>query len=182
MSFLYSYYKTVVKQDLLTKFSYVNFDQIPAIKKICLNFQVTQSSLKQLLPLMSALTLISSQKSFLLTSNKSNLILKLKKGVPVGCKVTIRKKGIYFFLERFLFLVLSQSKGSSIPLFRIGKKNAFLTLENLFFFKEVEKEYENFQYLPELNITMVINSKKEKEILSLLSALKFPIKNKEKND
>lgn len=176
MSTLFYHYQTIVKQDLLTKFSYTNFCQIPAVKKISLNFQVSQSSLRQLLPLMSAMTLISFQKPFLLTSNRSNLVLKLKKGVPIGCMVSLHKEGAYLFLERLLLFILLRFKGSSKPVFRLGRNNLFFTLEHLFFFKEIEKEYENFQDLPKLHITIVLNSRKKEEILSLFSALKFPIK------
>jgi large subunit ribosomal protein L5 len=125
---------------------------------------------------MSAMTLISFQKSYFITSNKSNLILKLKKGVPVGCQVSLRGEAIHIFLERFLFQILPQFKGSLKPIFRFGKENIFFTLDNLFFFKEIEKEYENFQDLPKLNITMVLNSRKKEQAIGLLSALKFPIK------
>lgn len=175
---LYYYYRNIVKQDLLTKFCYNNVAQIPGLKKISLSFQVSQSSLRQLLPFLSSLTIVSMQKPYLLTSNRVNLVLKLRKGVPIGCKVSLHKKQIYAFLERLLFFVLPQYKGSSKPIFRVGKKNIFFTLDNLFSFKEVEKEYENFQDLPKLHVSFVVNSKEKEEILSLLTALKFPIKNK----
>lgn len=176
MSVLYYYYKNIVKQDLLTKYNYNNFAEIPSLKKICLSFQVSQSSLRQLLPLMSALTLASLQKPCFLRSNQINLVLKLKKGYPIGCKVSVRGKKMYDFLESILFLIFPQTKGSSLPFFRIGKRAAFLSLENPFLFREIEKEYENFQELPRLHLTMVINAEKKEEILSLLSALKFPVK------
>lgn len=176
MSTLYYYYKNIVRQDLLTKYNYTNYAEIPCLKKICLSFQVSQSSLRQLLPLMSALTLASHQKPFFLRSKQINLVLRLKKGYPIGCKVTIRGSKMYDFLEQILFLIFTQSKGSMLPFFRIGKKEAFLSIENPFFFKEIEKEYENFRELPKLHLTMVANVEKKGEIISLLSALKFPIK------
>lgn len=126
MSVLYYYYKNIVRQDLLTKHNYNNFAEIPKIRKICLNFQVTQSSLRQLLPLMSALTLTSFQKPSFIKSNQVNLVLKLKKGCPIGCKVNVRGQKMYDFLERILFFVFPQFKGSILPFFRIGKKLLFL--------------------------------------------------------
>lgn len=176
MSILHYYYKNIVRQDLLTKYDYTNYTEIPCLKKICLSFQVSQSSLRQLLPLMSALTLASYQKPFFLRSKQVNLVLKLKKGYPIGCKITVRGQKMYDFLERILFFIFPQSKGSMLPFFRIGKKAAFLSLENPFFFREIEKEYENFRELPKLHLTMIISAEKKEEIISLLSALKFPIK------
>lgn len=176
MSVLYYYYKNIVRQDLLTKYNYNNFAEIPRLEKINLSFQVSQSSLRQLLPLMSALTLASQQKPSLLRSSKINLVLKLRKGYPIGCQVSVRGQRMYDFLESILFLIFPQTKGSSLPFFRIGKKVAFLSLENPFLFREIEKEYENFQELPCLHLTMVLNVEKEEEIVSLFSALKFPVK------
>lgn len=175
MSVLSSYYRNIIKQDLLTKFNYTNVSQIPSLKKISLSFQLSQSSLKQLLPFVSALTLMSFQSPFLLRSNRINLVLKLRKGVPIGCKVTLRKKQLFVFLERLLFYVLPQYKGSLKPVFRITRKSVFFTLTNLFSFKEIEKEYENFQELPVLHVTFFLNSQKKEEIVSFLTALKIPV-------
>lgn len=176
MQTLYYYYHSIVKQDLLTKFNYANVAQIPRLKKIELSFKVSQSSLRHLLPLISALTLISSQKPSLLTSKKANLTLKLKKGLPVGCQVSLRKEVKYFFLERLIFSVFPQIKDFSLPFLKVGEKNVFLILDNLFYFKEIEKEYENFQDLPPLSINFVFEAKNKKEVFAFLSALKFPIK------
>jgi large subunit ribosomal protein L5 len=177
MSVLYYYYQKVVKQDLLTKFNYSNLYQIPAIKKICLSFKVSNYTLKSILPLVSALTLLSYQKPFFIRSNQTNLVLKLRKGMPIGCMVTLRKKKMYSFLERFLFLILPQIKESKEQAFKIGKNHIFFTLENLYLYKEIEKQYENFQDLPQLNLLIIVNTQKKEEIQSLLAALKFPLKN-----
>jgi large subunit ribosomal protein L5 len=177
MSVLQYYYQKIVKQDLATKFNYSNIYQIPAIKKVCLSFKVSHYSLKHIVPLVSALTLISYQKPFFIRSRQTNLVLKLRKGMPIGCMVTIQKKKMYSFLERFLFLILPQIKESKEPSFKIGKNNIFFSLENLYLYKEIEKQYENFQDLPELNVLIIVNTQKKEEITSLLSALKFPIKN-----
>jgi large subunit ribosomal protein L5 len=173
---LYYYYEKIVKQDLLTKFNYSNLFEIPALKKICLNFQVSQYSLKHIIPLVSALTLLSYQKPFLIRSKQANLVLKLRKGMPIGCMVTLRKKKMYSFLERFLFLILPQLKESEKPCFKIGKNHIFFTLKNLYLYKEIEKQYENFQDLPNLNMLIIVNTQKKDQIHSLLSALKFPLK------
>lgn len=176
MSALQYYYNTIVKQDLLTKFQYTNLFQIPKIRKISMNFHVTSSSLKQLLPLISGLTLASGKKPYLLTSNRVNLVLKLKKGFPIGCMVTLRGEEKFLFLERLIFLIFPKLKDSLQHTIKIGERSVFLKLENLFVFKEVEKEYENFQELPNLDISIEISSKNKKEISSLLSALKIPVK------
>jgi large subunit ribosomal protein L5 len=176
MSVLFNYYKTIVRQDLLTKYNYTNFAEIPRLQKICLNFQVSQSSLRQLLPLMTALTLASFQKPSLLRSKQVNLILRLKKGSPIGCQVILRGQKMYSFLETLLFFIFPQIKGTFFSAFRFVKKVAFFSLENPFLFREIEKEYENFQELPFLHFSMVFTAEKKEEIVSFLSALKFPVK------
>jgi len=174
MSFYGYYYKNVLKREFLTKYIYENVHQLPKIKKIvlCLNF--SQISLKSLLPLLSALTLISSQKPYLVTSSRPVILLRLKSGLPIGCKVDLRGKQLFLFLEKLVFSILPRLKDFSLSL---RKNILFLSIPNLFVFKEIEKDYEYFTDLPSLNIVFVFAiSNKKKEIVDFLTAFHFPFK------
>lgn len=173
MSFFSYYYSFILKQEFLTKYVYTNVYQLPKLDKIVLNFHFSQTSLKSLLPLLSALTLLSSQKPYLIASKRLSLSLRVKSGVPVGCKVSLRGKQKFFFFEKLIFSNLPRLKEFST---RFRSNILFLSIPNLFVFKEIEKEYEHFPNLPKLQIAFVFKSKKKKEIVDFLTAFHFPLK------
>lgn len=173
MSFYY-YYKNVLKREFLTKYVYKNVYQLPKLKKIVLCLSFSQISLRGLLPLLSALTLISSQKPYLLTSNRPMVLLRLKSGLPIGCKVDLRGQQLFFFFEKLIFSILPRLKDFSL---NFRKNVLFLSIPNLFVFKEIEKDYEYFPDLPSLNVVFVfVNSNKKREIMDFLAAFHFPLK------
>ena len=171
------YYKRIIKQDLLVKFNYKNSLQIPNLEKIVLSFSASQSSLRQLLPLLAALTLISSQTPSLITSKRLHLFLKVKNGVPVGCKVDLRGKRKFLFLEKILIYILPRLKDIK---WSQAHRNFSFSIDNIFLFKEIEKDYEFFQSLPKLNVDLVFKARFKEEIFCLLSAFKFPFFGKKK--
>jgi large subunit ribosomal protein L5 len=171
------YYNRIIKQDLLVKFNYKNSLQIPNLEKIVLSFSASQSSLRQLLPLLAALTLISSQTPSLITSKRLHLFLKVKNGVPVGCKVDLRGKRKFLFLEKIFIYILPRLKDIK---WSQAHRNFSLSIDNIFLFKEIEKDYEFFQSLPKLNVNLVFKARFKEEIFCLLSAFKFPFFGKKK--
>jgi len=171
MAILQYYYLNVIKQDLLTKFVYKNAFEIPSLNKIVLNFGLSQSTLRSLLPALSALLLISSQKACLVVSKRPILRLKVKGGVAVGCKIDLRGKEMFVFLEKLLFYVLPRLKDFKPTL---TGNNVFFKIDNMFLFKEIEKEYDYFQELPNLSVNMNFKAKDLNEVRSILSAFKFP--------
>lgn len=174
MSFFHYYYNNILKREFLTKYIYKNVYQLPKIKKIVLCLSFSQTSLKGLLPLLSALTLVSSQKPYLLTSSRPVILLRVKSGLPVGCKVDLRGQQLFFFFEKLIFSILPRLKDFSL---RFRKNVLFLSFPNLFVFKEIEKDYEYFADLPSLNITFVFATYNRKsEIIDFLGAFHFPLK------
>lgn len=91
------YYTNIIRYDLINKFYYNNHKQIPKVIKIVLNFNCNSVNIKRLISSMVALELITNQKSVILTSKKANISLKLRKGNPIGCKVTLKKKKYEYF-------------------------------------------------------------------------------------
>lgn len=174
MSFYYYYYKNVLKREFLTRYVYENVYQLPKMKKIVLSLSFSQISLRGLLPLLSALTLISSQKSYLLNSSRPIVLLRLKSGLPIGCRVDLRGQQLFFFFEKLNFSVLPRLKDFSLG-FR--KNILFLSIPSLSIFKEIEKDYEYFTDMPSLNIVFVFaTSNRKREIVDFLTAFRFPFK------
>lgn len=171
MSVLRYYYLNLIKQDLLTKFVYKNGLEIPSLNKIVLNFGLSQSTLRSLLPALAALLLISSQKACLVASKRPILRLKVKGGVAVGCKIDLRGHEMFVFLEKLVFYILPRLKSFQST---ISDSNVFFKIDNLFLFKEIEKEYEYFQELPNLSVNINFKAKDANEVRYILSAFKFP--------
>jgi len=93
MRFIRNYTKNFVKYDLLLKFNdYKKISQIPKLKKIILSYEFKKYDFKLLLSSIVALELITSQQPCITRSKVSNISLKIRKGNPIGCKVTLRKK------------------------------------------------------------------------------------------
>ncbi len=88
MSFLSNFQLKVLKHDLLNKFNYKNINDLPKMKKIILNFSCRTSNIKRLATAALALELITNKKGVLTRSKKSNILLKIRKGNPIGCKIT----------------------------------------------------------------------------------------------
>lgn len=176
MNFYEYYYENIVKYDLLNKFQYKNVNQIPEFNKIILNFGCKKSDLKLLGPTLIALELITSQKGMLTNSNVPNVSLKIKKGNPVGCKITIRRISMYTFLVKLIneiFPKLKQFYGFKLSNSNI--KTISFKLKNNLIFSELENHYQYFNKLPHLNITISTSSNDFNELFFLLKSLKFPI-------
>ena len=91
MHFLDYFYTKTLKFDLINKFYYKELKNLPKLKKIVLNFNCRTTNLKTLATHLLALELITNQKSNLTISKRPNLLLKIRKGNPVGCKVILKK-------------------------------------------------------------------------------------------
>jgi large subunit ribosomal protein L5 len=178
MNILEYYYEKVIKYDLLNKFFYARSQDLPKLTKIVLNFGCKSFEIKKLAASLLALELITNKPAFLTTSKKANVLLKIRKGHPVGCAVILEKKKMYQFYFKLLtevFPILKDFKG--IPLTKHLKEKSFsFTLKELIVFDELGKHFYLFNSLPPLNITLVTNTKSQKELLYLLKAFKVPLK------
>lgn len=165
------YYKNIIRQDFLTKFNYKNVYELPELKQIQVIFTLSNTSLKSLLPALSALMLISSQKPSLIVSKRPHIVLKTRSGLPIGCKVTLRGSQKFLFLEKLIFSIFPRVKNLK---WSYAQKTVFFRLENIFLYKEIEKDYDHFQDLSKLSINLVFKAKYKSEIVAFLGALKFP--------
>jgi large subunit ribosomal protein L5 len=177
---LMNYYQLVIKYDLINKFIYKNIEELPKLEKINLNFRYDNNNfnLKSLALAMMALELITKQKGKLTQhlNNNTKLSIKIRKGYPVGCKVTLRKLTMYEFFLKLLINIFPKIKnfyGVKI------KKNLISTisfkLKNTSAFNELEKHHTLFKNLPFLEVTFVTNTKSQKELLYLIVSHKLPV-------
>ena len=104
MNILNYFYTKTLKYELLNKFLYKNVNKLPKIKKIIFNFNCKNFELKNLAVSLLVLELITNQKGILTKSKYSNILLKICKGNPTGCKVILRKRKMLDFFFRLILI------------------------------------------------------------------------------
>jgi large subunit ribosomal protein L5 len=166
-----------LKYDLINKFSYQTTKSLPEFKKIILNFGCKTTNLKELASSLLAIELITKQKGKLTTTKQANIVLKIREGYPVGCKVVLRKKLLFKFLNRITNEVFPKSKDFRVlPLNRDkNTRNFSYELSDTFAFSELEKHYYLFNNLTKLSATIVTNSSNTEELTFILKSFKFPV-------
>ena len=164
--------------ELKSKFSYKNEMAIPKIKMVSINvgIKAVDSDNKLLAYLLNQVSNISGQKAVLTKSKKAISTFKLRKDLPIGCRVTLRGKKMYQFLDKLVNIALPRirdfrgltSKGfnqSNHYSFGIKEHNIFL-----------EVDLDNILKIFGMNVTVVTNAKSKEEALFLLKKINFPIK------
>jgi large subunit ribosomal protein L5 len=177
MALLKNYYKKIIKYDLINKFTYKQLKEIPKLKKVNLNFGCNNFDCKSLASTMLAFELITNKQGKLTNLRQPNLLLKIKKGAPVGCSLTLYKTDAYNFCFKLIneiFPNLKEFKG-----FVTNKKQKTttfsFTIKELITFNELETHFYLFSNLPKLNITMLTDTQTQAELLYLLKSLKIPL-------
>jgi large subunit ribosomal protein L5 len=179
MARLQEFYNQTVKQQLMQQFSYKSVMEVPRITKITLNMGVGEatSDKKKIENAMSDLENISGQKPITTKARKSIATFKVRVGYPIGCKVTLRGKRMFEFLDRLINVAIPRIRdfrGISGKGFD-GRGNYNLGIKEQIIFPEIE--YEKIDALRGLNITLTTTAKTDLEAKALLSAFKFPFKN-----
>lgn len=177
MSSLNNYYRKIIRHDLVNKFYYKDLKKVPELKQISLNFNCTGSDLAVIASACLALELVSKGSSKITKSKKAVLSLKLRKGQPVGCVTALRSKEMYSFLYKLLFEVFPFTKEFTRLDFSNQASitgNFSFTINNLIYFKELEKTFYLFNRLPPLNIVILTNIQTPVEFVYLFQAFKLP--------
>lgn len=179
MNILSAYYEKIIKYDLINKFSYNDVAELPKLKKIILNFGCKSSEIKDLAASLLALELVTTKRGIFTISRRANILLKVRKGYPVGCLIVLEKNDMYRFFLKLLnevFPTLKEFKGIRLIKNRKLEKTSFsFTLKELISFKELGTYFYLFNKLPPLNITLITNTKTQKELLYLVTSFKLPI-------
>lgn len=177
MDFLNKYYKTVVKYDFINKFHYKLINKLPIIKSVTLSFNFKKFDIKLLISALTALELLTLNKGILIKSKVSNVSLKVRKGQPVGCKITLRKHQMNQFLFKILNKIIINQTFKNKELINVFS----IKLENILIFEEFEKNYRFFKNLSNLNITIKTTACNLKEFIFLITSFKFFNKNSKNN-
>tara|TARA_Y100001968_G_C19277913_1_gene677709 strand:+ start:234 stop:785 length:552 start_codon:yes stop_codon:yes gene_type:complete len=157
---------------------YDNVMQVPKLHKICLNQGVGQAvNDKKLIELASEeMTKITGQKAVVALSKKDISNFKLRKGMPIGVKVTLRKERMYEFLDRLISVSLPGVRDFQgiNPKGFDGKGNYTLGIKEQIIFPEIKVD--EIKKITGLDITFVTSAKSDKEGLELLKELGLPFK------
>jgi large subunit ribosomal protein L5 len=179
MNFLKKFYIKTIKYDLINKFDYQNTKKIPKLKKITLNFGCKTNDIKNLASCLVALELLSNQKSQITTTKYPNLQLKIRKGNPTGCKITLRKNKMFNHFFRMLIEIFPKLK--NFEGLKINKKlesnSLSYDLYDIFNFQELEEHYYLFSNIPRLSITITTDTRTKKELLFIFNSIKLPFRN-----
>ena len=173
---LESEYKKNISKKLKETFSYKNVMEIPKLKKVVINMGVGEAvkDNKKLESAMNELTSISGQKPIVTKAKQANASFKLRAGMSVGLKVTLRKGKMYEFLDRLVTIALPRVRdfrGISSKSFD-GNGNYSLGLKEQYIFPEIE--YDTVDSPRGMDITIVTSAKTDKEAKELLTGFNFP--------
>ena len=168
------------KDILMKQFNYKNIMMVPKIEKIVLNIGLGRAiqDKKKLDDAVKELTAISGQKAVKTKAKKSIASFKLREGMEIGCKVTLRGNKMYEFLDRLINISLPSIKdfrGLKVSGFD-GRGNYSLGIEEHLIFPEIS--YEKIEDIKGLNITITTTAKTDSEAKELLNTFNMPFRKK----
>jgi len=174
-----TYEKNIVPA-IKEQFGYKNVNEIPKLVKVSINMGVGRDAVadsKAVDAAVKDLTLIAGQKPVISRAKKSIAGFKLREGMPIGCKVTLRQQRMFEFLDRLVNIALPRVRdfrGLSGKSFD-GKGNYTIGLKEQIVFPEVD--YDKTDKVRGLDITIVTTAKTDEEAKALLSGFNLPFTN-----
>ncbi len=178
MNKLHKLYKEKLISQLKSDFNYTSVMEVPRITKIVLNMGVGEAiaDKKILTHALDDMTRISGQKPLPTLARKSIAGFKIREGMPIGCKVTLRSERMYDFLQRLITIAIPRIRdfrGFSVKAFD-GRGNYSLGIKEQIVFPEIE--YDKIDTIRGLDITIATTAKTNKEGIALLKAFGFPFR------
>jgi len=176
---LQEHYEKVVRAELIKEFSYENALQAPRIDKIVINMGVGEatSDSKKINAAVAELTAIAGQKPVITKARKSIATFKLREGMNIGCKVTLRRQRMYEFLDRLITIALPRVRdfrGVSGKSFD-GRGNYTLGLKEQLVFPEID--YDKVDKVRGMDIVICTTAKTDAEAKALLKGFDMPFNN-----
>ena len=164
---------------MIEKFGYKNRMEVPRLTKVVLNMGVGEATQdkKKVETASQEMELIAGQKPVITKAKKSIATFKLREGMPIGVKVTLRRERMYEFLDRFITVAVPRIRdfrGISGKSFD-GRGNYNMGVKEQIIFPEIE--YDKIDALRGMNITITTTAKTDEEARALLSAFSFPFRN-----
>ncbi len=182
MSEFQQLYQEKIKKQLMQQFNYTSEMQVPRLVKVTLNMGVGEAvaDKKVITHAVDDLTKIGGQKPVITKARISVATFKIRKGWPIGCKVTLRRERMYDFLERLIRIAIPRIRdfrGYTIRGFD-GRGNYNLGIREQIVFPEID--YDKIDAIRGLNIAITTTAKTNSEAQALLAAFDFPFKDKDR--
>jgi large subunit ribosomal protein L5 len=179
MARLHDRYKTEVRKTLLEEFKYENPMEVPRLTKIVLNMGVGEGvqDKKKVDAAAADMTVIAGQKPVITKAKKSIAAFKLREGMPIGCKVTLRRDRMYEFLDRLINIampLIRDFRGISNKNFD-GRGNFSVGLKEQIIFPEIS--YDKVDQIRGLNVVICTTARTDAEARALLKAFDMPFVN-----
>ncbi len=170
-------YNSEIKAKLQAEFAYTNPMQVPKLEKIVINMGVGEAAgdQKKLDAALAELTLIAGQKPVKTLAKKAIAGFKIREGLPIGCKVTLRKSRMFEFLDRLVTIALPRVRDfRGIPSGKgfDGRGNFAMGLKEQIIFPEID--YDKVTDIRGMDIVFVTTAKTDAEAKALLKAFDVP--------
>lgn len=178
MNDLRNYYENEIAEAMMKKFSYKNRMEVPKIEKVVINMGLGEAkeNAKAIENAVRDLSIIAGQKPIVTKAKKSIAAFKLRAGMPIGCKVTLRGERMYSFVNRLINLSLPRVRdfrGVSSNSFD-GRGNYTLGVKEQLMFPEIQ--YDKIDKIRGMDIVFVTTAKTDEEARELLTLFGMPFK------
>ncbi len=175
---LYEHYKVTMRDELKEAFNYRNPNQIPRLDKIVLNMGVGEATQdrKKIDGAVDDITRISGQKPLVTRATRSEATFKLREGMAVGAKVTLRRTRMYEFLDRLITIALPRVRDfrGLNPKSFDGRGNFAMGIKEQLVFPEID--YDKMDTIRGMDIIVVTTAPTDKEALALLKGFNMPFR------
>ena len=169
-------YDEVVVPAMKEKFGYANHMQVPKIEKIVINMGVGEASQdkKKVQTAAAEMELIAGQKPVITKAKQSIAGFKLREGMPIGCKVTLRKERMYEFLDRLVTIAMPRIRDfrGLNPKSFDGRGNYAMGLKEQIIFPEIS--YDQIETVRGMDIIVTTTAKTDEEAREMLRLFGFP--------
>jgi large subunit ribosomal protein L5 len=179
MARLKDHYDGVLREELRSRFNYANPMQIPKLDKIVLNMAVGEAvaDQKKLTSAVDELTKISGQKPAICRARKSVANFKLREGMAIGCKVTLRRQRMYEFLDRLINIALPRVRDfRGVPAKSFdGRGNFAMGVKEQIIFPEIN--YDEVDEIRGMDVIICTTAPSNEEAKALLEGFRLPFAN-----
>ncbi|AQS89338.1 50S ribosomal protein L5 [Neoasaia chiangmaiensis] len=170
-------YQDVLREQLREQFGYKNPMQVPKLEKIVLNMGVGEAAgdQKKLDAAVAEMTAISGQKPVKTVARKAIAGFKIREGLPIGCKVTLRRARMYEFLDRLVTIAMPRIRDfRGLPANKgfDGRGNFAMGIKEQIVFPEID--YDKIDAVRGMDIIFVTTAKSDEEAKALLKAFDLP--------
>jgi large subunit ribosomal protein L5 len=176
MARLHDLYKETIRPDLIEAMGYGNPLQVPRLEKIVINMGVGEAvqDSKKVTAAAAEMALIAGQKPLINKAKRSVAGYKLREGMPIGCKVTLRRGRMYEFLDRLVTIALPRVRDfrGLNPKSFDGRGNYAMGLKEQIVFPEID--YDRVDSIRGMDIIVVTTAKTDDEARELLRRFNFP--------